>query len=126
VSSWIDESLILSELVGALVLLAIGWVIVLKNQLWQHWLRQRYQEPLVAVASALGLTSRSGWKARIEARGRRGAVRVSVQWRAGVGPHKLLVKARRNLRTRRWVGTPDAPPARVCTEVERLVAELSS
>ena len=124
-SSWIDESLILSELAGALLLLAIAWVIVLKNQLWQHWLRVRYQATLARVAGDLGLEPRNGWRARIEARGRRDGVRVSVQWRAGTGPHKLLVKARRRLRSRRWVGAPDVPPAQVRAEVERLVAELS-
>lgn len=123
-SSWIDESLILSELVGALLLLAIAWIVVLKNQLWQHWLRLRYQSALERVAHQLGLSERRGWRARLEASGRRGPVKLSVQWRAGVGPHKLLVRAKRRFRRRTWVGAPDTPPDQLVAQAERLVAEL--
>jgi hypothetical protein len=125
VTSWIDESLLLSELAGALLVLAALWVVVLKNQLWQHWLRGRYQPVLEQVASALGLSLHAGWRARIEARGRRDGVKVAVQWRAGVGPHKLTVRARRYLRTRRWTGAPDTPAPEVLAHVERMVGELS-
>jgi len=125
VSSWIDESLLLSELSGALLLLVIAWIIVLKNQLWQRWLRQNYQGALQQLAGELQLRPRSGWRARLELRGRQGPVKVSVQWRAGVGPHRLLVKARRGLRRRKWIGRPDTPPAELRQQVERLVAGLS-
>ena len=124
-NSWIDESLLLSELTGALLVLAAMWVVVLKNQLWQHWLRGRYQSALEAVASESGLAVVSGWRARIGARGRREGVRVEVQWRAGAGPHKLTIRARRSLRSRRWPGAPDTPAAQVRAHVERLVGELN-
>jgi hypothetical protein len=123
VSSWIDESLLLSELAGALLLLAIAWILVLKNQLWQHWLRRRYQPALEQVANSVGLRERRGWKARIEARGRRDGARLLVQWRAGVGPHKLLVRVRRGLLRRTWVGSPETPPERIIEQIERLVRE---
>ncbi len=123
-SSWIDESLLLSELAGALLLLAIAWILVLKNQLWQHWLRRRYQPALERVASAAGLAERRGWKARIEARGRRDGARLVVQWRAGVGPHKLLVRVRRGLWRRTWVGAPNTPPERILEQLERLSGRL--
>ncbi|MFH1467806.1 MAG: hypothetical protein ABIO70_25700 [Pseudomonadota bacterium] len=123
-SSWIDESLILSELTGALLVLAVLWVVVLKNQLWQHWLRGRYQSALESVAAELGLAVVSGWRARIEARGRRAGVKVKVQWRAGAGPHKLTIRARRAWRSRRWTGAPDTPAPEVLAHVERLVGEL--
>ncbi len=119
-SSWIDESLILSELAGVLLLLAVAWILVLKNQLWQHWLRRRYQPALEQVAGAAGLVERRGWRARIEARGRRDGVRLVVQWRAGVGPHKLLVRVRRGLRRRTWIGSPETSPERILAQIERL------
>lgn len=121
-SSWIDESLILSEMAGALLLLVIAWILVLKNQLWQHWLRRRYQPVLEQVAERVGLVEHRSWKARIEARGRAGGERLFVQWRAGVGPHKLLVRVRRGLRRRTWVGSPDTPSERIVAEIERLRA----
>ena len=119
-SSWVDESLLLSELSGVLLLLVIAWILVLKNQLWQHWLRRRYQPALEQVAGAVGLHERRGWKARIGASGERDGARLLVQWRAGVGPHKLLVRVRRGLRRRTWVGSPDTSPARIIEQIERL------
>jgi len=124
VSSWIDESLLLSELAGVLLLLAMAWILVIKNQLWQHWLRRRYQPALESVAVVAGLQEHRSWKARIEARGRVDGVRTMVQWRAGVGPHKLLVRVRKRLRRRTWVGAPDTPPERIIQQIERLRAAL--
>ena len=109
-----------SELAGALLLLAIAWILVLKNQLWQHWLRRRYQPALEQVACALGLQERRVWKARLEARGRRDGVLLLVQWRAGTGPHKVLVRAKRRFRRRTWVGAPDTPVERIIEQAERL------
>jgi hypothetical protein len=126
VSSWIDESLLLSELAGALLLLVIAWILVIKNQLWQHWLRRRYQPALERVAGAAGLQERRSWKARIEARGRQDGARIVVQWRAGVGPHKLLVRVRRGFRRRTWVGSPDTPPERIVEQLERLRAKFAA
>ncbi len=116
--------MILSELTGALLLLAIAWILVLKNQLWQHWLRRRYQPTLEQVASALGLQERRGWRARLEARGRRGDAKLLVQWRAGVGPHKVLVRAKRGFRRRTWVGAPDTPVEQLVAHAERLGNKL--
>jgi len=116
--------MLLSELAGVLLLLVIAWILVLKNQLWQHWLRRRYQSALEQVAGAGGLVESRGWKARIEARGRRDGVRLTVQWRAGVGPHKVLVRAKRGLRRRTWVGAPDTAPERIVEQLERLAAAL--
>jgi hypothetical protein len=124
VSSWIDESLILSELAGVLLLLVIAWILVLKNQLWQHWLRRRYLPALEHVAEACGLQERRGWKARLEARGHHDGVKLLVQWRAGVGPHKLLLRARRRFRRRSWVGAPDTAPERIVEQLERLRGAL--
>ncbi len=116
--------MLLSELAGVLLLLAIAWILVLKNQLWQHWLRRRYQPALEQVAGACDLRVRRGWKARLEARGTRDGVKVLVQWRAGVGPHKVLVRARRRFRRRTWVGAPDTAPERIVEQLERLSAAL--
>jgi hypothetical protein len=124
VSSWIDESLILSEIAGVLLLLAIAWILVLKNQLWQHWLRRRYQPALEQVASALGLVEHRSWRGRLEARGRHQGSKLFVQWRAGVGPHKIMVRARRGLRRRTWVGAPDTPPEQITAQAERLISAV--
>ncbi len=107
-----------------LLLLATAWIVVLKNQLWQHWLRRHYQAGLDQVSQQLDLQVRRGWRARLEAVGRQGKVRISVQWRAGVGPHRLLIKVRRKLRRRKWVGRADTEPEEVRRQVERLVADL--
>ncbi len=123
-SSWIDESLVLSELAGVVLLLAMAWILVIKNQLWQHWLRLRYQPALEHVAGQLQLREQRSWRARLEARGRRGSVKLSVQWRAGVGPHKLLIRAKRRFKRRSWVGAPDTPPSELVRHAERLVNEL--
>jgi hypothetical protein len=103
VSSWIDESLILSEIAGVLLLLAIAWIL---------------------VASALGLVEHRSWRGRLEARGRHQGSKLFVQWRAGVGPHKIMVRARRGLRRRTWVGAPDTPPEQITAQAERLISAV--
>ncbi len=85
--------MLLSELAGALLLLVIAWILVLKNQLWQHWLRRRYQSALDQVVGAGGLVESRGWKARIGARGRRDGVRLHGASAHG-RPHGRLVRAR--------------------------------
>ena len=102
----------------------MAWIVVLKNQLWQHWLRRHYQAGLDEVSRLLDLPVRPGWRARLEVAGRQGNVSVSIQWRAGVGPHRLLIKARRKLRRRKWVGRADTEPEEVRRQVARLVADL--
>lgn len=112
-------------LVGILLLLAIAWILVIRNRLWQVWLGRRYGASMKAVTTALGLRSREGWRPCVDARGRRGDVRLRVAWLGGTRPHRVVVAVGRGFRRRRAVLPPDAGPEEIRACVEALEAGLT-
>lgn len=109
---------------GLLLLLAVMWILLLKNRLWQHWLQARYGSALSTVSRDLDLRVRAGWRPSLEAVGQWGDVRLRIAWTGGAGPHRLRVRVRRAMSCRRWVGRPDTPPDEVVDRVRELAASL--
>ena len=120
-STWVDDSLIQSELVGILLLLSLLWILVLKNQLWKIWLREHYLGIAEELSQELGLSVVEDWKPRLILVGRTGQHELRVQWIAGVGPHRVTVMVGRRFKRRRWRGAPNTSAGEIARQARRLL-----
>jgi hypothetical protein len=125
VTSWIDESLIQSELCGALLILVIAWILLLQSLLWQAWMREHYLDVVRSVAQSLGADWKTGWHWGLEIAGRQERTRYRVAWRGSPCAIGTRVFVRRGWwHRRRWIGRPGVGTDRILASLSAATTEL--
>lgn len=117
-TSYIDESLIQSELCGLLLILLILWLVLVQGLLWQVWVRERYAGAIDTVKERFDLSIHQGWRCGVTLLGRIDGHRVAISWKGGPCAVRARVKVKRSWRWSHWSGWPSLPVERM---IERIL-----
>ena len=121
VTTWIDISVLESELSGVLLVLIELWLLVGLRTLSLRSLEARCGETVGAVQRTLALHAIRLWRPRIRLDGEVNGVKVRVEWSAPWGHEAVSVRVDAPAGRRDWRGEITLDSASIIGQVRRLV-----
>jgi len=120
VTTWIDISVLESELSGVLLILLELWLLVGLRTLSLRSLEARCGEIVSEVEHALALRTTRLWRPRLRLVGEVNGSRVRVEWSAPWGQEEVSVRVDTLSGRRRWRGDVTLDSGSLVAEVRRL------
>ncbi len=123
VTTWIDMSVLESELSGVLLVLLEVWLLVGLRTLALRSLEVRVGKCVGEVLQGLPLRRAKMWRPRIRVAGTLDTAAVRIEWRVAWGNESLVVRVDSDNGRRVWVGDVMTDSGVVLAKVRELLGE---